>query len=78
MDNLLTTSEVAQKLQVNKGTLRNWRHKKKGPPFIKLETGAIRYYEKHVENWIWVEVEDPNAEDKAYETMKQREVDGWK
>ena len=52
MEKLLTEHEVAEKLNVKKETLRNWRVEKKGPPFIKLETGSIRYNEKYVENWV--------------------------
>ncbi len=77
MKKLLTENEAAELLKVSAGTLRNWRSAKTGPPYVKFKTGGgVRYKENDLEIWASVTNIDPNAEDKAYETMKQREVDG--
>lgn len=40
---LLTTAEVATICKVSDRTVENWRRRGKGPKYIKLETGQIRY-----------------------------------
>lgn len=32
-------------------TIRSWRHRKKGPPFYKLQ-GCVRYDRDEIEDWI--------------------------
>ena len=54
---LLTVKQVAELLQVNKGTLALWRENRKankgnaGPPYIKLER-AVRYRVSDVEAFL--------------------------
>lgn len=48
---LLTTDEVAERLGLATGTLRNWRTRKTGPAFIRVG-GRIRYREAVVEAWL--------------------------
>lgn len=76
MEKLLTEKEAAELLNVKAVTLQTWRSNRTGPPFVKFKTGGIRYKEADLEIWASVTNVDPNAEDKAYEAMKQREVDG--
>ena len=56
LDRLLTQDEVAEKLQVSKSTLRNWRASKKGPPIV-LIGQQIRYRPEDVTAWINAQVE---------------------
>lgn len=47
-----TPDEVAEYLQKTEKTLRNWRSAGIGPPYIKVEGGAIRYRWSEVEKWL--------------------------
>lgn len=50
---LLTSKQVAEQLSVTEWCLRNWRHLgTKGPKFVKLEGGAIRYRQADVDEWV--------------------------
>jgi predicted DNA-binding transcriptional regulator AlpA len=49
---MLTTEEAARRLGMKPGTLENWRQQKKGPQFIKLPTGAVRYTAYALDAWI--------------------------
>jgi predicted DNA-binding transcriptional regulator AlpA len=51
---LVTSSQLAEYLGVSEGTLRNWRNKDKGPPYIRLgdsPRSAIRYNIDDVLKW---------------------------
>lgn len=48
---LLTTSELARRLQVPERTLDQWAYLGKGPPFIKVGR-ARRYDESDVQAWL--------------------------
>ena len=39
LKDLMTTQQVAELLDVHINTVKNWRHKKKGPKFLKLGPG---------------------------------------
>ena len=49
---LLTTSQVAEKLQLSDSTLEDWRWKRLGPPFLRISRGCVRYDEDALEAWI--------------------------
>lgn len=49
---LLDTAEVAQILRVTSHTVREWRKKGDGPPWIRLPSGTIRYPRKDLEQWL--------------------------
>ena len=51
MDDLATPQELADYLKVNVGTLRQWVHRKKGPPFVMIE-GVRRYKWAEVHAWL--------------------------
>ena len=50
----LTTEDLAQRLKIKPATLRYWRHKNKGPRFLKLGEGVsahVRYALSDVIKW---------------------------
>lgn len=49
---LLTPRDVAQLLRVELSTLRTWRHRRKGPPSYRLDSGAVRYDRDAVEAYL--------------------------
>ena len=51
MDKLLTEKDVSEILQVPCPTLQLWRHKKTGPPFVKLGR-LVRYRPAEVDGWV--------------------------
>jgi len=51
LEEYLTTSELAERLQVSPATLRYWRHKRTGPPGVKLGK-VVRYPLAGVEAWL--------------------------
>jgi predicted site-specific integrase-resolvase len=59
---LLTPQQVADLLQINVGTLENWRMAGKGPKFIKLgggPRGHVRYRLQDVEDWMFEDAKTP-------------------
>ncbi len=49
---LLKPREVAEFLCVTKGTLKNYRNKGEGPPFIRMLPKTIRYPSNELEAWV--------------------------
>ncbi|MGW5687586.1 helix-turn-helix transcriptional regulator [Nonomuraea sp. NPDC003754] len=49
---LATEREVATYLSKPPGTLRNWRYRGKGPRWLRLEGGGVRYRWSDVETWL--------------------------
>ena len=55
LDDLLTTKEAASVLSVKPNTLEIWRHKGRGPPFVRLGDGPcapIRYVRAELSSWL--------------------------
>lgn len=48
---LLTSLQAAQYLGLTVRTLKVWRHYKKGPPFLRLGTCAVRYELDSIRAW---------------------------
>jgi hypothetical protein len=48
-DRLMTEADLADRWKVPKKTLRNWRCLKKGPPWIQIGAGHIRYRPADIE-----------------------------
>ena len=48
---LLKEDEVAKHLGISIETLRKWRAQKKGPPYLKLESDAVRYQPSDLAAW---------------------------
>ena len=40
---IINEKEAAHLLSVGVQTLRNWRHLRKGPPYIKISSRSVRY-----------------------------------
>ncbi len=51
-DPLLTAEELAVELKKPPKTLAEWRSKRIGPDFLKLENGSVRYERKAVDEWL--------------------------
>ncbi len=43
-ERFITEKEAAKLCALKLQTLRNWRHKRIGPPYCKLNNRAVRYY----------------------------------
>ena len=48
----LTENQTAAYLNLGRATLTNWRNRHKGPPYVRLPTGGIRYPAADLEAWI--------------------------
>jgi len=48
----LTTSDVAQVLQLSTWTVRRWRKADVGPPFIKISRRTLRYPRPFFDDWV--------------------------
>lgn len=54
-DNLLSNQQTAELLGIKPNTLEIWRHRGKGPPFIKYgrsAQGPVRYLRAAVMGWL--------------------------
>lgn len=51
MEDYLTTAQLAERLQMSPATLRYWRHKRTGPPGVKLGR-VVRYSVAEVDKWL--------------------------
>jgi predicted DNA-binding transcriptional regulator AlpA len=49
---LLSERQLAAELGLAPATLRKWRARNAGPPFIRLSRRAIRYRRADVERWL--------------------------
>lgn len=54
-DRALTTEEAAEIIGVSANTLKTWRHREKGPPWLKYgdaRNATVRYRESSVRAWM--------------------------
>ncbi len=56
---LLNTVTAAAVLGMRPGTLRLWRHKGVGPPFVKIHSALVRYRVQDLEAWVASQVVEP-------------------
>lgn len=49
---LATTDEVADHIRKPPATLKQWRYLGKGPKYLKLAGGDVRYRWEDVEEWL--------------------------
>lgn len=49
---LMKTDELAALWQLRPKTLDNWRSRRVGPPFVKINGGAVRYSRAAVDEWL--------------------------
>lgn len=61
MSTLLTPAELAGMLNVKESTLAQWRYLRRGPAFLKLSGGLIRYRQKTVAMWLDQQTHDHAA-----------------
>jgi predicted DNA-binding transcriptional regulator AlpA len=60
---LLTSTEMAQRLNISAATLRGWRRKGLGPSFIRLgPRKCIRYRSTDIDRFLQSRLEDYNAQ----------------
>lgn len=52
MQEMLTPSDVAKRLNVTTATLRQWRMQGGGPPYLDLADKTIRYPESELSRWV--------------------------
>ena len=52
LDGMFTTKELAAHLALSQSTLRAWRLRGEGPPFIRLGARNVRYPLDQLERWI--------------------------
>jgi uncharacterized protein YjcR len=50
--NLYSTEQVAKLLAVSPGTIRAWRARRKGPPYITVSRTLVRYRGKELLEWM--------------------------
>jgi len=48
----LTTEQAADLLVLSPDTLVDWRWQRKGPPWISISRGCVRYDERALEKWL--------------------------
>lgn len=48
----MTIAQLAEMLGTSRRTLQNWRKFGRGPKFVILGGGSIRYYRADVEEWL--------------------------
>lgn len=51
MEQLWTEKQVSEYLKIAANTLAGWRSAAKGPRWIQLPTGSIRYQPEEVRQW---------------------------
>ena len=49
---MLKPEEVAERIGVTERTLRRWKEKGEGPPFIKINSRVLRYPEKELNEFL--------------------------
>ena len=52
MERCRTEQEVSEIKQIKLSTLRNWRYKGVGPPYVKLNNRLVRYPESALEKYF--------------------------
>lgn len=48
----LTTNQAAALLNLSPCTLVDWRWQRKGPPWVQVSRGCIRYDQESLESWL--------------------------
>ena len=49
---LLTPEQAAEFLSLSPATLADWRWQRKGPPWIPISRGCVRYSKEALEEWL--------------------------
>jgi excisionase family DNA binding protein len=69
----LTEREVAERLGLSVATLRAWRHRGKGPRFLRLGR-SVRYLPADVDDFVRVSAVDTRSESSSDEHSKPGEL----
>jgi excisionase family DNA binding protein len=48
----MDTHEAAKYLAVSVPTLKRWRQRNEGPPFLRVGPRAIRYVKEDIDSWL--------------------------
>jgi len=62
---LLKEGQAAEFLGLSDNTLRDWRWRNQGPPYIRLSAKCIRYDKEQLGQWLREKTEQPKNKDKA-------------
>lgn len=49
---LLTSEAAAQLMSISPATLRLWRHKGRGPAYVRISTASVKYRLEDIQAWI--------------------------
>lgn len=49
---LLKTEQAAELLGLRPCTLADWRWQRKGPPWVQISRGCVRYRQEALEEWL--------------------------
>jgi|TARA_X000001388_G_scaffold76296_1_gene73240 predicted DNA-binding transcriptional regulator AlpA len=60
---LVSENTLSKILDVSFWTLRYWRAQKKGPKYIKLENGRVRYPKKDIDDWYANQTKTENVQE---------------
>jgi hypothetical protein len=65
MEQLFDEHEAAKRLNLRTWTLQNWRHLRKGPPYLKIG-GLVRYRESDLDAFLRKRLIDPESSLKRF------------
>ena len=69
----LTERQVAEQLGLSVGTLRAWRHRGKGPRFLRLGR-SVRYLPSDVDEFVRASAVDTRSDSSSDEDSELREL----
>jgi len=52
MTTMLTSNQAALRVGYTVDTLKRWRRKKKGPPYVRIDSQRVRYPQDKLEQWL--------------------------
>ena len=52
MSHFMTPEQLADLLQVAPSTVKTWRQRRQGPPFVRLSSKEVRYDREAVMAWL--------------------------
>lgn len=82
LERLLDTRSVSVLLCLSPVTLQRWRRQHRGPPYIKLENGAVRYRLSDLNDWVrrlraWWRPDPIKPWQGISDKEMDRLIDGW-
>ena len=49
---MLSSNQARLRVGVTVDTLKRWRRKKKGPPYVRIDSQRVRYPQDKLEQWL--------------------------